>query len=81
VGAGHQPEPALWAEDFPLGSSTFAKNMRITRWQHGMIHIKARELVSFDALKHVPPWLNRGLARPAVVRGLEIPKRSREDLV
>ncbi len=35
----------------------------------------AGELVGFDALKHVPAWLERGLARPAVQRGLEIPKR------
>jgi GST-like protein len=35
----------------------------------------ARELVAFDTLKHVPGWLERGLARPAVQRGLEIPKR------
>ena len=35
----------------------------------------ARDLVAFDALTHVPAWLERGLARPAVQRGLEIPKR------
>jgi len=35
----------------------------------------ARDLVAFDALKHVPVWLGRGLARPAVERGLNIPKR------
>ena len=35
----------------------------------------ARDLVEFDALEHVPAWLERGLARPAVQRGLEIPKR------
>jgi len=35
----------------------------------------ARELVGFDAFKHVPAWLERGLARPAVQRGLNIPKR------
>ena len=35
----------------------------------------ARELVEFDTLKDVPAWLARGLARPAVQRGLEIPKR------
>ena len=35
----------------------------------------ARELVEFDVLKHVPAWLERGLARPAVQRGLDIPKR------
>jgi GST-like protein len=36
----------------------------------------ARELVGFDALEHVPAWLQRALARPAVQRGLEIPKRT-----
>ena len=35
----------------------------------------ARELVEFDSLKHVPAWLDRGLARPAVQRGLNIPAR------
>ncbi|NPU15016.1 glutathione S-transferase [Bradyrhizobium sp. 83002] len=35
----------------------------------------ARELVVFDELKQVKAWLERGLARPAVQRGLEIPKR------
>jgi GST-like protein len=36
---------------------------------------EARELVDFDSLKHVPAWLNRTLARPAVQRGLTIPSR------
>ena len=36
----------------------------------------ARELVAFDTLKQVPAWLERGLARPAVQRGLNIPARS-----
>jgi GST-like protein len=35
----------------------------------------ARELVAFDSLKHVPAWLGRGLARPAVQRGLQVPRR------
>ena len=35
----------------------------------------AGDLVGFDSLKHVPAWLERGLARPAVQRGLNIPKR------
>jgi GSH-dependent disulfide-bond oxidoreductase len=37
---------------------------------------EARELVEFDSLRNVPAWLERGLARPAVQRGLEIPARS-----
>jgi GST-like protein len=35
----------------------------------------ARELVEFDQFKHVAAWRERGLARPAVERGLNIPKR------
>jgi len=35
----------------------------------------ARELVAFDDLNHVPSWLERGLKRAAVERGLNIPKR------
>ena len=35
----------------------------------------AGELVDWASLKHVPRWLEGGLARPAVQRGLEIPKR------
>jgi len=36
---------------------------------------EARGLVEFDNLKHVPAWLERSLQRPAVQRGLNIPKR------
>ena len=35
----------------------------------------ARDLIAFDGLKAVPAWLERGLARPAVQRGLAIPGR------
>ena len=35
----------------------------------------ARHIVEFDSLKDVPRWLDAALARPAVQRGLEIPKR------
>jgi len=45
-------------------------------WVRNLITFyEARELVEFDALKHVPAWLDRGLSRPAVQRGLEIPQR------
>ena len=36
---------------------------------------EARDLVHFDELSNVPAWLERGLARPAVERGLQIPSR------
>lgn len=35
----------------------------------------AGDLVDYSALEHVPRWLEQGLARPAVRRGLEIPNR------
>jgi GST-like protein len=36
----------------------------------------ARELVAFDGFRQIGAWLERGLARPAVQRGLNIPKRA-----
>ena len=35
----------------------------------------AGELVDYSDFKEVPAWLERGFARPAVQRGLDIPKR------
>jgi GST-like protein len=35
----------------------------------------AGDLADYATLKHVPAWLGRCLARPAVERGLEIPAR------
>jgi GST-like protein len=46
-------------------------------WVRNLITFyEARDLVQFDTLKHVPPWLERCLARPLVQRGLNIPPRS-----
>jgi len=36
---------------------------------------EARELVGFDRFVRVQAWLDRGLARPAVHRGINIPSR------
>lgn len=45
-------------------------------WVRNLIGFyEARELVDYDSLKHVPGWLDRGLARPAVQCGLNIPPR------
>lgn len=35
----------------------------------------AREIVAFDALNNVPRWLEHGLARPAVQRGMTMPAK------
>ena len=46
-------------------------------WVRNMITFYgARELLDFDRYTHVAQWLDRALARPAVQRGLEIPKRA-----
>jgi GST-like protein len=45
-------------------------------WVRNLITFyEARELVEYDTFKNVVAWLDRGLVRPAVKRGLEIPKR------
>jgi GST-like protein len=45
-------------------------------WVRNLINFyEAREIVDFDSLTNVPAWLERGLARPAVQRGLQIPAR------
>lgn len=46
-------------------------------WVNNLITFyEARELVAFDSFAHVAAWLERGLARPAVKRGLQIPSKS-----
>ena len=45
-------------------------------WVRNLIGFyEARELVGFDDFRNVSAWLDRGLARPAVERGLQIPGR------
>ncbi|KZC17355.1 glutathione S-transferase [Rhodanobacter sp. FW510-R12] len=45
-------------------------------WVNNLITLyEARELVAFDRFANVGGWLERGLARPAVQRGLTIPGR------
>ncbi|MBX9459922.1 MAG: glutathione S-transferase N-terminal domain-containing protein [Brevundimonas sp.] len=65
----------LEGRDWVMGDYTIA-DISMLGWVRNLIGFyEARELVEFDRLKNVPAWLERGLARPAVQRGLEIPKR------
>lgn len=65
----------LEGRDWVMGDYSIA-DISMLGWVRNLIGFyEARELVEFDALKHVPAWLERGLARPAVQRGLEIPAR------
>lgn len=46
-------------------------------WVNNLITFyEARELVGFDDYPNVAAWLERGMSRPAVQRGLKIPSRS-----
>lgn len=59
-----------------MGDAYTIADISILGWVRNLIGFYgARELVGFDTLELVPAWLERGLARPAVQRGLEIPKR------
>jgi GST-like protein len=58
-----------------MGEYTIA-DVATLGWVRNLIGFyEAKDLVGFDAFKNVAAWLERGLARPAVQRGLNIPKR------
>jgi GSH-dependent disulfide-bond oxidoreductase len=59
-----------------MGSEFTIADVSMLGWVRNLIGFyDARDLVAFDELERVPAWLDRCLARPAVQRGLEIPKR------
>jgi GST-like protein len=60
-----------------MGDEYTIADISMLGWVRNLIgYYGARELVAYDALKNVPAWLDRGLARPAVERGLHIPSRN-----
>ncbi len=59
-----------------MGDDYSIVDISLLGWVNNLITFyAARELVDFDTLDQVPGWLARGLARPAVQRGLKIPSR------
>ena len=69
-------ETRLNGRQWIMGDEYTIADVSMLGWVRNLIGFYgARELVDFDLLKQVPAWLERGLARPAVKRGLEIPKR------
>jgi GSH-dependent disulfide-bond oxidoreductase len=67
---------ALEGKDWFLGSEYTIADISMLGWVRNLIGFyEARELVGFDDYKNVAVWLERGLARPAVQRGLNIPAR------
>jgi GSH-dependent disulfide-bond oxidoreductase len=70
-------EARLKGRQWIMGEDYTIADISMLGWVRNLIGFYgARDLVDFDALNHVPAWLDRGLARPAVQRGLTIPQRS-----
>jgi GST-like protein len=69
-------EARLDGRSWIMGDEYTIADISMLGWVRNLVGFYgARELVGFDSFKLVPGWLERGLARPAVQRGLEIPKR------
>src|ERR1700726_1160748 len=69
-------ETRLEGRHWIMGDEYSIADIALFGWMRALIGFYgARELVDFDSLELVPAWLERGLARPAVQRGLDIPKR------
>ena len=69
-------EDRLRNRDWIMGSDYTIADISMLGWVRNLIGFYgARDLVEFDTLDRIPAWLERGLARPAVQRGLEIPSR------
>ncbi len=70
-------EARLDGRPWIMGEEYSIADISMLGWVRNLIGFYgAGDLVGFSGLKHVPAWLERGLARPAVQRGLEIPRRS-----
>ncbi|MBA1157494.1 glutathione S-transferase N-terminal domain-containing protein [Microvirga mediterraneensis] len=69
-------ETRLEGRAWIMGDDYTIADISLLGWVRNLVGFYgAGELVEFESLKRVPAWLERGLARPAVQRGLEIPKR------
>ncbi|KQX97065.1 glutathione S-transferase [Massilia sp. Root133] len=63
----------LAGRDWVMGADYTIADMSLLGWVRNLITFyEARELVGFDRFLHVRAWLDRGLARPAVQRGLQV---------
>ncbi|WP_442680655.1 glutathione S-transferase family protein [Sphingomonas sp. ASY06-1R] len=69
-------ETRLTGRTWMMGDEYTIADIALLGWVRNLIGFYgAREQVDFDRLNAVPAWLERGLARPAVQRGLTIPAR------
>lgn len=71
-------EKRLEGRHWIMGDDFSVADISMLGWVRNLVGFyEAGELVDFATFERVQAWLERGLARPAVQRGLEIP--SRED--
>ncbi|MDQ1081730.1 glutathione S-transferase N-terminal domain-containing protein [Pseudoroseomonas cervicalis] len=69
-------ETRLAGRDWIMGDDYTIADISLLGWVRNINGFyEAGELVEFGRLKEVPRWLEAGLARPAVQRGLTIPAR------
>jgi len=69
-------ETRLDSRQWIMGDDYTIADISLLGWVRNLVGFYgAGEVVEYAKLKNVPAWLERGLARPAVQRGLEIPKR------
>jgi GSH-dependent disulfide-bond oxidoreductase len=69
-------EARLTGRQWIMGDDYTIADISLFGWVRNLVGFYgAGELVGYDAFKQVQAWLERGLARPAVQRGLDIPKR------
>jgi GST-like protein len=69
-------ETRLAGRHWIMGDDYTIADISMLGWVRNLVGFYgAGELVEYARLKLVPAWLERALARPAVQRGLDIPKR------
>ncbi|CAI0888838.1 glutathione S-transferase N-terminal domain-containing protein [Serratia entomophila] len=69
-------ESRLEGRDWIMGEEYTIADISLLGWVRNLIGFyEAREVVEFDSFPRVGQWLERGLARPAVQRGVNIPAR------
>jgi GST-like protein len=69
-------ETRLTGRTWIMGEDYTIADISMLGWVRNLIGFyEARELVGFDDFPNVAAWLERGLARPAVQRGLAIPAK------
>jgi GST-like protein len=67
-------EGRLDGRQWIMGDDYTIADISLIGWVRNLVGFYgAGELVGYESLKHVPAWLERALARPAVERGLTIP--------